>query len=192
MHARVSVLSLALLVACGGKAVIDGPPGSGGSGSTADGSSAVTTGTSSASASSGSASGSGSTSSGAATDCRVDGCAMGFVCHQPTGACLVGCVPGGEAACPTDFTCDPCATSSCPACEDCVAACVPANGAAICTKHADCPTTDWCVFSASACAKRCGTGVPSEVCTEGVCQQCYTSSCPGCDDCLSVCVGTAR
>jgi hypothetical protein len=87
-------------------------------------------------------------------------------------------------------SCDACATSSCPNCEDCRAACVPANGAVICADHKNCPDTDWCVYSTNACAKRCGTGSPMDVCAEDVCQQCYTSSCATCDDCLSVCVGT--
>ncbi|MBM4358922.1 MAG: hypothetical protein FJ096_12530 [Deltaproteobacteria bacterium] len=187
MVRSVALTLLGCLLACGGKAVIDGPPGSGGAGgsttvgTTTVSSTAATTGTATSATS--------STASGAFPDCRIDGCATGWVCHQPTGTCLVGCVPGGETPCPDAFTCEPCASSSCPTCDDCVAACVPANGSRICAKHTDCPMTDWCVFSSGACSKKCGTGAPTDVCELGVCQQCYTSSCPTCEDCLSVCVG---
>jgi hypothetical protein len=189
MKSRLLVSSALLVVACGGKAVVDPPLGSGGGSSSADSSTTSTTGGMGTTGTTGTAT-AGTSTSGGAPDCRVDGCAASFVCHQPTGACLRGCDPGDGGGCLAGVeTCDTCATSSCPNCKDCRAACVPANGAAICADHKDCPETDWCVYSTNACAKRCGTGSAEDVCAEGVCQQCYTSSCATCDDCLSVCVG---
>lgn len=170
-------LGLAALSSCGGKAVIDGPPGSGGASATSGTTSQATNGT-----------GTTSTSTGSAPDCRVQGCAMGQVCHQPTGACLRSCDPADGSGCQEGLeTCNACATSSCRGCEDCRAACVPANGATICADQKDCPETDVCVYATNTCAKRCGTGDPADVCPSGVCQQCITSSCFGCDDCVSAC-----
>jgi hypothetical protein len=57
-----------------------------------------------------------------------DDCGANEVCLTGTGKCAVKCTPGKAGNCSASTTCDPCATSTCPACDDCVAACVEPPG----------------------------------------------------------------
>jgi hypothetical protein len=45
------------------------------------------------------------------------------VCVFGAGFCAQRCGPGSPP-CPPTFVCEPCATSSCPACSDCLGACL--------------------------------------------------------------------
>jgi len=183
MKAQLVASSALLFLACGGKAVLDDPLGGGGASSSATTTASTTSSETAAAVT--------VATSGGAPDCRLGGCSEGFVCHQPTGVCLRICDPANGESCLAEVeSCKPCATPSCPGCEDCRAACIPANGSSICADHKDCPDSDLCVYSTNTCAKRCGTGSSQDVCAVGTCQQCFTTSCFGCDDCLSVCVGT--
>lgn len=47
------------------------------------------------------------------------------VCVFFTGTCAQRC-GAGSPPCPPSLTCEPCATSSCPGCDDCIGACVKA------------------------------------------------------------------
>ena len=52
-----------------------------------------------------------------------DDCPQGDVCLYGTGLCAPGC-DGAMPSCPSpDLVCNPCATGSCPGCNDCVGAC---------------------------------------------------------------------
>ena len=172
MMRSFGTVALLALTSCGGKAVIDAPLGAGGASA-----SVVTTTTDGPSTNTGNP-------SGGAPDCRQTSCMAGLVCHIPTGVCITAC-DTAQPNCGSD-ACDPCATPSCPTCKDCVAGCLPSK-ATLCLDHADCPATDYCVYSKNLCEQRCGTGDPADVCMTGVCLQCITSSCFGCDDCLSTC-----
>ncbi len=63
------------------------------------------------------------------------------------------------------------------------------TGPGPCTSHEQCPG-GVCIFSAGVCAPSCGAGY-CESCGPGyACEQCATSSCPGCLDCLGACLPT--
>jgi hypothetical protein len=178
---RLGYLGLPLIfLACGGKAVIDAPLGAGGS-SASTGTMTTATGVPPDSTTA-----TATTSGSGVSDCREAGCKDGYVCHQASGVCIAKC-DSAAPSCKQGTACDACPTASCPTCKDCVAACMPTNGGKLCNDHPNCPDTDVCVFSTNLCAKRCGTGDPADVCPTGVCQQCLTSSCPTCDDCVSAC-----
>ena len=53
-----------------------------------------------------------------------DDCDSNEVCRFALGKCATSCDPMKADSCPTNFTCDSCASGSCPMCEDCVPACV--------------------------------------------------------------------
>jgi hypothetical protein len=54
-----------------------------------------------------------------------------------------------------------------------------------CGDHADCPD-ELCVFASGTCSPACK---PDAACPPGfACNPCGTGSCPGCDDCLAVCL----
>ena len=59
----------------------------------------------------------------------------------------------------------------------------------LCDEHEDCgvsPGEDVCIFTMGECAQRCGPGSPP--CPPGFfCDDCATSSCPFCADCLGAC-----
>lgn len=105
------------------------------------------------------------------------------LCVFETSQCAEPCTDEGQ--CDAGLQCDTCGTSSCPACDDCVAVCLPA-ATEPCDDHADCPG-GLCVFSTGQCAEACGgpegCSVPGEVC-----DGCATASCPDCEDCLGACV----
>jgi hypothetical protein len=179
--------------ACGGSVVKDdddGASGSGGSGAgpvTTTAASAGGDGPSSATA----ASGAGSTGStgavasgaggGAACDDHDD--CPGGVCDFGADACIEAC--GGDGTCGPGLVCDGCATSSCGPCDDCVAGCVLAPPHS-CDDHDDCAASDVCVYALGGCYPSCGEPAG---CGDGfVCDDCATSSCPGCRDCRAACV----
>jgi len=60
------------------------------------------------------------------------------------------------------------------------------SGTVRCGEHSDCGPAELCIFGTGECATACEAGVP---CAFGeVCDECGTSSCPGCRDCRAVCV----
>jgi hypothetical protein len=148
-------------VACGGEAVIAPPSGSGGNSSTT--STTV-----------------GSTTTGGG--CQMGDCPPNSVCVD--GTCRATCDLFNP--CPVGEVCDECATSSCPGCLDCVAACLPGEPGT-CDDHDDCNAGELCVYSQQICAPTCdANGACADPNT--VCVDCATSSCPGCEDCAAVCL----
>ncbi|MFT3767149.1 MAG: hypothetical protein QM820_16755 [Minicystis sp.] len=159
------VLSATLaLAACGGNVVVQ--PGSGGAGG-------GTTTTMTSSTSSG-----GSKCNGA--------CPQGFVCLWGSDQCVQTCNPEGVTPCGAGLVCDGCATSSCPDCDDCVGACLPAQNGQ-CDAHDDCAPGSVCLFGAGKCAPECSMEAPSCPSPDLVCNPCATSSCPVCADCRGAC-----
>lgn len=116
-------------------------------------------------------------------------CPDDTLCEFATGNCIPACGPNGQ--CPDGLVCTDCVTASCNGCADCLAACTPGTNPNVpCASHDDCgitPGDDVCVFFLGFCAQRCGPGSPPCPPTF-TCDQCATSSCPGCDDCLGACV----
>lgn len=169
MRWLVSVWMLVGFVACGGEAVID-PDGSGGSSGTSTSSST-----------------SGATSSGS-SGCMPGDCPPSAVCVD--GICRQSCDGDPFTPCPQGEICDPCATSSCAGCADCVGACVPAP-AGRCDDHDDCSNDELCVYSQGICVLECNAFDPNDTTCQAVgqaCSPCQTGSCPGCKDCRDVCV----
>jgi hypothetical protein len=157
-------------VACGGIAVIDPDDGEGGSGATT---SVTTTSTS-------------STSTGPGACGPGNECPPNAVCILGTGQCALSCNAADFCeTCPAGEICDSCATSSCPGCYDCVAACVPVTGDQ-CDDHDDCPADYLCQYTTGQCEPSCDASACAD--PNLVCADCFTSSCPCCDDCLSLCV----
>jgi hypothetical protein len=63
---------------------------------------------------------------------------------------------------------------------------VVSTGPGLCTAHEDCPGA-LCIFATGECASACSSG-SCDACTPGeVCEDCATSSCPDCFDCVSAC-----
>jgi hypothetical protein len=182
----LSLVAAALAAACGGTAIID-PGGSGGANA---GSTSASSGTSSSFASS-----SQSTSSGSMGGCGVDRpCPAGQTClwgqgRDGQGVCAPLCQEGscGEDVCPAGSVCDSCASSSCPECADCIGACRPTR-AGQCDGHDDCGEDELCNYSQGRCAKACGS--TAECDADAICDGCATSSCPCCEDCRGICIGT--
>ena len=57
-----------------------------------------------------------------------------------------------------------------------------------CNDHDDCNGSDLCIFSTGECAPACMSDICSS-CGDGlICNQCATSSCPGCEDCEGACL----
>lgn len=132
--------------------------------------------------------GGGSTSTSTGTPTPTPGCddhadCPGGVCIFSSGLCSVGCDP--SEGCGDGQICEGCATSSCYGCKDCMAACVPASPGQ-CDSHDDCGDGDVCMFGAQKCAPKCneigGCDDPNLVCND-----CATSSCPFCEDCVGAC-----
>lgn len=163
--------SLVSAAGCGGNVVVDGG-GDGGQGGTA-----------SVGPGPGPGPGPGSTSSGS-TACDDHADCTGDVCLFGSGTCAAPCTT--FEPCPTGLFCDGCATSSCPMCDDCVAACVSADPGQ-CDDHDDCPPEQLCVYATQTCAPQC---TADGLCADPslVCDFCATSSCPGCENCLGACV----
>jgi hypothetical protein len=162
------MLAALAIAGCGGKVVVS--PDGGGSGGS--------------STTSSSASSSASSSSGAA-NCP-GGCPMGTVCLYGSGTCAPTCDPSGLVPCGKGLVCNQCATGSCPGCEDCVAACLPAQPGQ-CDDHDDCAAGSVCIYGAGKCAPKCDASAPSCPTPDLVCNPCATSPCPGCDACLGAC-----
>jgi hypothetical protein len=158
----------ALALGCGGNVVV----GSGGSGS----------------GNGGSGSGNGGDGGGTTTPVTCfshDEC-PGGVCIFSTGLCADACPDDFFETCPQGEICAECASSSCPKCNDCLAACVPAKDGA-CDDHDDCPESSVCLYGAQTCAPEC---LPSGGCEDSflTCDDCATGSCPGCEDCVGACL----
>lgn len=164
---KASPLALALLsLACNGNVVV----GSGGAGGEGGGSGGATTTTT-------------TTSTTTPAGCQAHTDCPGGLCIFSSGLCSVPCTL--FEPCPQGEVCGACATGSCPQCDDCVAACLPAQ-AGQCDDHDDCPATSVCLYGAQTCAPKCtdagGCADPNLVCND-----CATGSCPGCEDCVGAC-----
>jgi hypothetical protein len=151
--------------ACGGKTIVDGD------GSDGDGGAGLL---------------SGIAGGGGAPGCddQID-CPEGMVCLFERGACVDACDGDPCDACGVGSTCDPCGTSSCPQCDDCLAACVPTM-TAMCDENDDCASDEVCLFSSHRCAPGCVDGACED--PNLFCSPCATSTCCGCDDCVSACL----
>lgn len=178
-HVAHLVVSLALpaTAACGGMVVFEEDDGGGGgpsTGATTASSNTVVTGSD----------GITSTASGASGCTRHEDCGSDL-CVFATGACAPAC--DGEACdgCGPGSFCDECATSSCPDCRDCLAACVPADGR--CDDDDPCPTGSICHFREGRCSAGCTADGSCEDLSE-VCAPCESSSCCGCKDCVGGCI----
>lgn len=157
--------------------------GCGGTVETGTGGSGGTTG-------SGATSSSGGTGTGGTTttpvSCTEHSDCDGGVCIFSTGLCSPMCA--SASPCVSGEVCDECATSSCPACEDCIAGCIPVHDGA-CDDHGDCDEAagQVCIFpgQANTCGKSC---VDDTDCDAGdYCNPCGTYSCISCDDCQKAC-----
>lgn len=162
-----------------------------------------------------------------ATDCRPIACDDGepLTCDDELPLCRPGEQPalrGGCWACVDQVTCevftpcehdrecadhqhcDPCATSSCPECDDCIGACVTspcesASAIGCSVARPDCAAGEvaviqdgcWVCVNQTTCEPyegACRTHLdcgPAELC-----DPCGTSSCPDCEDCVPACVDT--
>jgi hypothetical protein len=170
------VLAILFLVGCGSTVSDDGGGGSG------------VTGGSGATGGSGGSGGSGAAGgAGGATGCdEQSDCPDNEVCLFGEGVCVSACDAFCDP-CGAGQICNSCATSSCPDCDDCVAACVPIQ-AGQCDENDPCAASEVCVFQSGICALPCE--VAGELCENGsVCDDCATGSCCGCDDCVNACVG---
>ncbi len=165
--AAVGVVATAV-TGCGGSVVVGG----GGSGGEGGGSTSTSTGTPSTT---------GTPTPTPGCDDHAD--CPGGVCIFSSGLCSVGCDP--SEGCGDGQICEGCATSSCYGCKDCMAACVPASPGQ-CDSHDDCGDGRVCLFGAQKCAPKCneigGCDDPNLVCND-----CATSSCPFCEDCVGAC-----
>jgi len=185
--------------ACGGIAIVDdegggntggtGASGTGASGTGASGTGASGTGASGTGASGTGASGTGASGTGAAGGgpafCTThEDCLGGTVCIFSTGTCSPTC--GGDLCddCGPGAICDGCASSSCPACADCLAACVSISPGE-CDDSDPCPDGQHCDFETSMCWTLCS---PNGACPpDSSCDFCGTSSGCGDDDCVAIC-----
>ncbi|MCC6554719.1 MAG: hypothetical protein IT372_17230 [Polyangiaceae bacterium] len=169
--AAIAILTCAPapLAGCSGGVVVD-PPGSGGGGG---GSTTSTTSTTSTSTSTG--------------GCQShDQCPGGQLCIFGSGQCAPACDASTLDPCGPGLVCDPCATSSCPGCENCTAACLPAAPGQ-CDDHDDCAQGSVCIYGSGQCAPACDESAPACPDPDLVCNPCATGSCPGCDDCVGAC-----
>jgi hypothetical protein len=166
---------LSLVSACGGNVVFDGEAGGGG-GTTSNTTSGPTT------------TGPGTTTvgTGPAGCTSHDQCPEG-ACIFATGACASPCGVDYCDSCGPGSYCDGCATSSCPECLDCRAACLPVPPGR-CDDDDPCPVGNVCIFGMQTCALPCdANGECGDPFT--YCEPCITGSCCGCDNCVSVCIG---
>lgn len=192
---RGSILILGGFVwtaACGGTAVVDedGGGGSGNAGTGATGTGATGTGatgnTGTGATGTGGSGASGGFGGAPPVSCTAhDDCAnLGMVCIFSTGTCAPACDGGFCSDCGPGSLCDGCATSSCPACADCMAACVPIQPDR-CDVTDPCPVGEQCDWGSSYCQPPCA---PDGSCPVGhSCVFCATGSCCGCEDCVDLC-----
>lgn len=125
-----------------------------------------------------------STTTTTTSGCDDHGDCQGGVCIFSTGLCGTAC-DGFCGNCGSGAICDECATSSCPQCLDCMAACVPI-GDDQCDDANPCGFGQQCLFGTHECVDTCsssGCADPNQIC-----QMCGTGSCCGCDDCVDICV----
>lgn len=162
-----------LVAACGGTSVVEG--GGGGSG----GSGGTTSTTSSTSSTSSTTSS--TTNTGDCSD-HLD-CPDG-VCIFATGQCVTACEDSCDS-CGAGSVCNGCATSSCPVCADCMAACVPAE-VGMCDEDDPCGAGEVCLFDQGHCAPTCGAGGCAD--PNMYCDSCATGSCCGCKNCVAACL----
>jgi hypothetical protein len=106
------------------------------------------------------------------------------LCIFSSGVCSTSCTM--TEPCGTGLRCEPCATSSCPTCEDCVGACVTAAPGE-CDDHDDCTADDLCVYWSQRCAPPC-TSAGGCADANLWCDTCATYPCPMCAECWSACV----
>jgi hypothetical protein len=174
MISKTTILLFGFSVAaCGGSTVID-PGGQGGASSSSNQNATTTSNTTS------------SVATGPAGCSDHRDCGEGNVCIFSTGRCARSCQNDGCASCDAGSVCDGCATSSCPACADCRAACVPIEPGQ-CDDDDPCGEGTLCLFDRNLCAPPC---TPNGGCSDPslTCVDCITGSCCGCDDCVAACV----
>jgi hypothetical protein len=111
---------------------------------------------------------------------------------------------GSDVDCPDHRFCDPCRFSSCPTCDDCVAACVESpcssESARSCLVSRPVCAADevsivqdgcWVCVNAATCEPYEGTCRDHLDCGPAdLCDPCGTTSCPDCEDCVPDCVDT--
>ncbi|MBW2526617.1 MAG: hypothetical protein JRI23_20715 [Deltaproteobacteria bacterium] len=166
-YGPAGLAALPLLVAtCGGTAVVDAPAADGPGGST-------TTATNT------------STPTKTPPCTSHDDCPDG-VCLFVTGQCVDSCTAQSCDSCGPGQFCEPCGTSSCPDCRDCVAACLPA-GPARCDEDDPCPGGDLCHWSFGTCLPPCEAD--GDCGSFAYCDPCATSSGCSLKDCVAACMG---
>jgi hypothetical protein len=168
-RSTAALFSASLAVACGGDVVVDAPSADDGP-------------TSSSGASSS------STGPGGGRTCEGHGdCAPSEVCIFATGSCSPVCNVGGcDEICGPGSVCNLCATSSCPTCQDCVAAC-RVQEATSCDDDDPCPAGQACDYFVSTCRNSCPNGTECNDLNE-FCSPCQSGSCCGCEDCVNLCM----
>lgn len=162
-----------LVTSCGGLAVVDGPA-AGGTGGTSTSTTSVTTTETTTST---------PTNTPPCTD--HDDCPDG-VCWFATGQCAARCTAESCDSCGPGRYCEPCVTSSCPDCLDCVAACVPAASGR-CDDDDPCPGAKLCQWSFGTCLTPCGSD--DDCGGFSYCDPCATSSGCSLKDCVAACLG---
>lgn len=152
------------LLACGGVVIDDASGGSGGSGSGAGG----------------------PTSSTGISGCQSHtDCGDNQLCLFQTGVCTQACGFESCDSCGPGFVCEDCATSACPDCLDCRAACLPQSGD-LCDDDDPCQPGFVCLFEQGRCAPECENGKCAD--PNLICSSCASSSCCGCENCADACV----
>lgn len=177
MTIALRIAALALLVSgCGGTVVVDG---AGGSSSTSAADSSSNTSNSSTSTTM-------TSSVTGPVGCEVTGCDPDQICVFGSGQCAYPCKLGELTPCGAGLVCVGCVTGSCPDCDDCIDACLPAAPGS-CDDHDDCAPANVCIYGAGVCAPACSPDMPGCPTPDLVCNFCATSSCPGCEDCVGAC-----
>jgi hypothetical protein len=132
------------------------------------------------------AGGGSSTGTAGGTPCEGNSdCPANGVCIS--GTCAPGCNGNLSEPCGKGLVCDTCASSSCPTCDDCIGACLPAKPGQ-CDDHDDCASDEVCLYGMEICAPACDSTNSTCANPNQVCDGCATSSCPGCEDCRGACV----
>ncbi|MFO0554866.1 MAG: hypothetical protein U0271_41195 [Polyangiaceae bacterium] len=157
-------LTLAFLLGCGAKVVYQdsGDGGAGGSGTSS------------------------STSTSTGGFCTSHEECAPLICVFSTGECRAPCTANACESCGEGLVCEGCATSSCPACDDCRGACVPTTEGR-CDDDDPCPGGGVCLFQSGFCANPCDA--MGQCGQFEFCDECATSSCCGCKNCGAACVG---